>query len=156
MKSVLPEAVTEGGLRGYRSHDMYQDNLEKFKTMYPDIYRRIDALVNEPNNPVPASTGAVGTINPVTGMPIVPETTASVLGNEHHNDLKNYEKEAYNEAMHRNMANADTSGRYRKWHYEGDSSGYINPFDYVFGSSSTPIDELPGISQNPATNKWRL
>ena len=137
MKSVLPEAVTEGGLRGYRSHDIYQDNLEKFKTMYPDIYRRIDALVNEPNNPVSASTGAVGTINPVTGMPIVPETTASVPG---------YEERERMAAHHRAMAKA--SPQYSTWYDsvvdpstglpdpskgQGDVSGYLNPIDYIFG-----------------------
>ena len=67
----------------------------------------------------------------------------AVGGNEHHNDLKNYEKEAYNEAMHKRIADADTSGRYRKWHYEGDSSGYINPFDYVFGGHNDYKEPTP-------------
>jgi len=134
MESVLPEAVTEGGLRGYRSHDMYQDNLEKFKTMYPDIYRRIDALVNEPNNPVSVATGAVGTINPVTGMPIVPETTASVPGYE--------DREHYAKAQEAAMT-ADTSGRLRRLIEKNDSSGYIDPLDYIFGGHNDYKEPTP-------------
>ena len=134
MQSVLPEAVSEGGLRGYRSYDMYQDNLDKFKEMYPDIYRRIDSLVNEPSNTMSASPGAVGTINPVTGMPIVPETTASVPG---------YEERENNEQFEKTLRDI----------------GYYDPkplLDNLFGPKVTPYDELPGISQNPATGKIRL
>ena len=80
MQSVLPEAVEQGGLRGFRSFDMYQDTMNRFKEEYPDILRRIEGLTAETTTPQtmdvmqPAMNNA-GMMNPVTGMPIVPETS---------------------------------------------------------------------------------
>ena len=71
--SVLPEAVEQGGLRGFRSFDIYQDTMNRFKQEYPDIFRRIEGLTAE--TAMPQTMDNAGMINPVTGMPIVPQTS---------------------------------------------------------------------------------
>jgi len=73
MQSVLPEAVEQGGLRGFRSFDIYQDTMNRFKQEYPDIFRRIEGLTAE--TAMPQTMDNAGMINPVTGMPIVPQTS---------------------------------------------------------------------------------
>ena len=138
MQSVLPEAVEQGGLRGFRSFDMYQDTMDRFKQEYPDIFRRIEGLTAEtttPNTMSPTASAMsptasampnVGMMNPVTGMPIVPET--SQPGYESRED---YARQI--EAS----KNADTSGRLRTYLEDNDPTGYIDPLDAIFGGDTS-------------------
>jgi hypothetical protein len=66
--------VTQDGLTGYRSYDVYNNNMDRFKEAYPDIFRRIEAQTLEPQ------MASVGALNPVTGMPITPVQTSSSGG----------------------------------------------------------------------------
>jgi len=71
--SNLPQMVTENGVSGYKSYDLYTDQLAKLKENYPDIYRRIEAQTAE--SLPPSST--MGQVNPVTGYPITPMGASS-------------------------------------------------------------------------------
>lgn len=135
MQSVLPEAVEQGGLRGFRSFDMYQDTMNRFKEEYPDIFRRIEGLTAEttmPNtmSPTASAMSNVGMMNPVTGMPIVPQTSQP-----------GYESRAEYQAGLEAQKNADTSGRFRTFIEDNDTSGYIlggdDPLDAIFGGNTT-------------------
>lgn len=135
MQSVLPEAVEQGGLRGFRSFDVYQDTMNRFKEEYPDIFRRIEGLTAETAMPQtmdvmqPAMNNA-GMMNPVTGMPIVPETSQP-----------GYESRAEYQAGLEAQKNADTSGRFRTFIEDNDTSGYIlggdDPLNAIFGGNTT-------------------
>ena len=131
MQSVLPEAVEQGGLRGFRSFDVYQDTMNRFKEEYPDIFRRIEGLTAETAVPQtmdvmqPAMNNA-GMMNPVTGMPIVPETSQP-----------GYESRAEYQAGIEAQKNADTSGRFRTLMEDNDPSGYIDPLDAIFGGDTS-------------------
>ena len=74
--SNLPPMVTENGISGYKSYDLYQDQLSKLKENYPDIYRRIEAQTAE--SLPPSST--IGQVNPVTGFPITPTMASTTMG----------------------------------------------------------------------------
>lgn len=74
--SNLPPMVTENGISGYKSYDLYQDQLSKLKENYPDIYRRIEAQTAE--SLPPSST--IGQVNPVTGYPITPTMASTTMG----------------------------------------------------------------------------
>ena len=138
MQSVLPEAVEQGGLRGFRSFDMYQDTMDRFKQEYPDIFRRIEGLTAEtatPNTILPTASAMsptasamqnVGMMNPVTGMPIVPET--SQPGYESTEDYRRQIEAS---------KNADTSGRLRTYLENDDPTGYIDPLDAIFGGDTS-------------------
>ena len=131
MQSVLPEAVEQGGLRGFRSFDMYQDTMDRFKQEYPDIFRRIEGLTAEtttPNTMSPTASAMqnVGMMNPVTGMPIVPET--SQPGYESTEDYRRQIEAS---------KNADTSGRLRTYLENNDPTGYIDPLDAIFGGDTS-------------------
>ena len=134
MQSVLPEAVEQGGLRGFRSFDMYQDTMNRFKEEYPDIFRRIEGLTAETTTPQtmdvmqPAMNNA-GMMNPVTGMPIVPETSQP-----------GYESMEAERLANEAIARADTSGRFRKLHYGDDPSGYVDPLEEIFGGYGKKYD----------------
>ena len=131
MQSVLPEAVEQGGLRGFRSFDMYQDTMDRFKQEYPDIFRRIEGLTAEtttPNTMSPTASAMqnVGMRNPVTGMPSVPQTSQP-----------RYEStEAYRRQLEASK-NADTSGRLRTYLENNDPTGYIDPLDAIFGGDTS-------------------
>ena len=130
MQSVLPEAVEQGGLRGFRSFDMYQDTMNRFKEEYPDIFRRIEGLTAETTTPQtmdvmqPAMNNA-GMMNPVTGMPIVPET--SQPGYE---SMEDYARQIEASKI------ADTSGRLRTFLEDDDPYGYVDPLKEIFGGSN--------------------
>ena len=131
MQSVLPEAVEQGGLRGFRSFDVYQDTMDRFKQEYPDIFRRIEGLTAEtamPNtmSPTASAMSNVGMMNPVTGMPIVPET--SQPGYESTEDYRRQIEAS---------KNADTSGRLRTYLENNDPTGYIDPLDAIFGGDTS-------------------
>ncbi|MAJ54391.1 MAG: hypothetical protein CMP92_00325 [Gammaproteobacteria bacterium] len=72
----LPPMVTENGISGYKSYDLYTDQLAKLKENYPDIYRRIEAQTAE-SLPPPSTMGQV---NPVTGYPITPMMASNTMG----------------------------------------------------------------------------
>jgi len=130
MQSVLPEAVEQGGLRGFRSFDMYKDTMDRFKEEYPDIFRRIEGLTAETTTPQtmdvmqPAMNNA-GMMNPVTGMPIVPET--SQPGYE---SMEDYARQIEASKI------ADTSGRLRTFLEDDDPYGYVDPLKEIFGGSN--------------------
>ena len=80
--NILPPATTQGGITGYRSYDLYQDQLANLKENYPDIYRRIEAQTAES---LPQAN-VVGQVNPVTGYPITPTPTNVGVDTSRHND----------------------------------------------------------------------
>lgn len=152
MQSVLPEAVEQGGLRGFRSFDVYQDTMDRFKQEYPDIFRRIEGLTAEtamPNTMSPTASAMpnVGMMNPVTGMPIVPETMGDPNYEKFRTDPNTGERintETMDEVLRNTINLGGMTG------YNPDQ--YIDPLKEIFGSS---YDDY-GISVNPATNKIRL
>ncbi len=80
--NTLPPTTTQGGITGYRSYDLYQDQLANLKENYPDIYRRIEAQTAESS----PQASTIGQVNPVTGYPITPTQTNMGVDTSRHND----------------------------------------------------------------------
>lgn len=79
--NMMPPTVTENGMTGFRSYDLYKDQLNKLQENYPDLFRRIEQQTAE----VPMAS-PVGTTNPVTGMPVSVQPSSS----NNNNDDDNY------------------------------------------------------------------
>ena len=80
--NTLPPTTTQGGITGYRSYDLYQDQLANLKENYPDIYRRIEAQTAESS----PQASTIGQVNPGTGYPITPTQTNMGVDTSRHND----------------------------------------------------------------------
>tara|TARA_X000001036_G_C20615808_1_gene780895 strand:+ start:588 stop:1241 length:654 start_codon:yes stop_codon:yes gene_type:complete len=139
----IPQTTTSAsGIEGYTTTSGLDELIATMQKDRPAQYKYImDMFIDPVTGEMPS--GSPFNANSATTASTGDETMdyiQSVGGNAHHNDIKGYEKDAFNEAHHRNVANADTSGRYRKWHYGGDPSGYINPIDQIFGGYSKKYD----------------
>ena len=134
----IPQTTTSAsGIEGYTTTSGLDELIATMQKDRPAQYKYImDMFIDPVTGEMPS--GSPFNANSATTASTGDETMdyiQSVGGNAHHNDIKGYEKDAFNEAHHRNVANADTSGRYEKWHYEGDPSGYVNIWDAITGKN---------------------
>ena len=139
----IPQTTTSAsGIDGYTTTSGLDELIATMQRDRPAQYNYImDMFIDPVTGEMPSNSPFnTASPNPASTGDETMDYIQSVGGNEHHNDLKNYEKKAYNEAMHRSMADADTSGRYRKFHYGKDPSGYINPIDQIFGGYGKKYD----------------
>lgn len=122
IENTLPPTTTQGGITGYRSYDLYQDQLANLKENYPDIYRRIEAQTAET---LPQAS-TIGQVNPVTGYPITPQASEPIQGE----DINSIAQKKMNDD---NWGASPHTGGSMNWGF-GDSGMFKNsPTEWDFG-----------------------